>query len=55
MKVALVFRLGDRRGEATETREGGFRIIIPETRGACVIAITWPNQKMGCEQDRLKR
>jgi hypothetical protein len=28
-----VFRPGDRRGEATETREGGFRIIIAETRG----------------------
>jgi hypothetical protein len=28
-----VFRLGDRRGEATETREGGFGIIITETRG----------------------
>jgi hypothetical protein len=34
-----VFRLRDRRGEATETGEGGFRIIIAETRGACVIAI----------------
>jgi hypothetical protein len=42
-----MFRLGNRRGEATETREGGFRIIIAETRGACVIAITWPNQKVG--------
>jgi hypothetical protein len=33
MKVVCVFRPGDRRGEATETREGGFRIIIAETRG----------------------
>jgi hypothetical protein len=55
MKVARVFRLRDRRGEATETREGGFRIIIAKTRGACVIAITWPNQKVGHEQDRPKR
>jgi hypothetical protein len=31
MKVACIFRLGDRRDEATETREGGFRIIIAET------------------------
>jgi hypothetical protein len=39
MKVACMFRLGDRRGEATETREGDFGIIIAETRGAYVIAI----------------
>jgi hypothetical protein len=43
MKVACVFRLRDRRGEATEIRKGGFRIIIAETRGACVIAINWLN------------
>jgi hypothetical protein len=55
MKVARVFRLGDQRGKAMETREGGFGIIIAETRGACVIAITWPNQKVGHEQDRPKR
>jgi hypothetical protein len=30
-----VFRLGDRRGEAMETRKGGFGIIIAETRGIC--------------------
>jgi hypothetical protein len=55
MKVAHVFRLGDRRGEATETRKGGFGIIIAEIRGACVIAITWSNQKVGREQDGPKR
>jgi hypothetical protein len=33
MKVACVFRLRDQRGEATEMREGGFKIIIAETRG----------------------
>jgi hypothetical protein len=55
MKVACVFTLGERRGEATETREGGFRITIAETRGACVIAITWSNQKVGREQDRPKK
>jgi hypothetical protein len=55
MKVACVFRLGDRRGEATETREGGFRIIIAETKGACVITIIWLNQKVGSEQDGPKR
>jgi hypothetical protein len=55
MKVAHVFRLGDRRGKATEIREGGFGIIITETRGACVIAITWPDQKVGHEQDGPKR
>jgi hypothetical protein len=54
MKVARVFRLGDRRGEATETRKGGFGIIIAETRGACVITKTWPNQKVGHEKDRPK-
>jgi hypothetical protein len=49
MMVVCVFRLGDRRGEAMETREGGFRFIIAETRGACVIAIIWLNQKVGRE------
>jgi hypothetical protein len=38
-----------------ETREGGFGIIIVETRGACVTALTWPNQKVGHEQDGPKR
>jgi hypothetical protein len=33
MKVERVFKLRDQRGEAIETREGGFRIIIAETRG----------------------
>jgi hypothetical protein len=28
-----MFRLGDQRGEATETRKSGFGIIIAETRG----------------------
>jgi hypothetical protein len=55
MKVACEFRLGDRRVEAMETREGGFRIIIAETRGAYVIAIIWLNQKVGREQDGPKR
>jgi hypothetical protein len=55
MKVARVFRLGDQRGEATEIREVGFRIIIAKTKGACVIAITLPNQKLGHEQDGPKR
>jgi hypothetical protein len=55
MKVACVFSLGDRRGEVTKTREGGFRIIIVVTRGTCVIAITWLNQMMGREQDGPKR
>jgi hypothetical protein len=35
MKVACVLRLEDQKGEATETREGGFKIIITETRGMC--------------------
>jgi hypothetical protein len=30
-----VFKPGDRRSEATEIREGGFRIIIAKTRGMC--------------------
>jgi hypothetical protein len=33
MKVARVFKLKNRRGEATEIEEGGFKIIIAETRG----------------------
>jgi hypothetical protein len=55
MKVVCVFRLGERRGEVTETRKGGFRIIIAETKGACVITIIWLDQKVGYEQDELKR
>jgi hypothetical protein len=55
MKVVCVFRLRDRRGEAMETRKSGFRIIIAETRGACVITIIWLDQKVGYEQDELKR
>jgi hypothetical protein len=55
MKVAHMFRLRNQRGEATEIKEGGFGIIIAETRGACVIAITWPNQKVSREQDGPKR
>jgi hypothetical protein len=55
MKVACVLRLRDRRGEVMETRKGGFRIIIAETRGACVIAIIWLYQKVGCKQDGPKR
>jgi hypothetical protein len=54
MKVACVFRLRDQRNEAIEPREGGFGIIIAKTRGACVIAIIWLNQKVGCEQDGPK-
>jgi hypothetical protein len=50
-----MFRLRDRRGEVTETREGGFRIIIAENRGACVITIICLNQKVGHEQDGPKR
>jgi hypothetical protein len=49
-----MFRLGGQRGEATETRKGGFRIIIAETRGACVIAIIRLDQKVGHKQDGLK-
>jgi hypothetical protein len=50
-----MFRPGDQRGEVTETKEGGFEIIIAETKGACVIAIIWLNQKVGREQDGPKR
>jgi hypothetical protein len=49
-----VFRLRDRRGEAMEIREGGFRIIIAETKGACVITIICLNQKVAREQDGPK-
>jgi hypothetical protein len=41
-----------RRGDGKE--KSGFRIIIAKIRGACVIAIIWLGQKVGCEQDRLK-
>jgi hypothetical protein len=54
MKVAPVFRLRNRRGEVTEIKEGGFGNIIAETKGACVIAITWPNQKVGMNNMGLK-
>jgi hypothetical protein len=50
-----MFRPGDQRGEAMETREGDFGIIIAETMGACVITIIWLNQKVGREQDGSKR
>jgi hypothetical protein len=50
-----MFRPRDRRGEAIETREGGFGIIITKTSGACVIAIIWLNQKVSHEQDEPKR
>jgi hypothetical protein len=55
MKVVCVFKLRDRRGEVMETRKSGFRIIIAETRGACVITIVWLDQKVGRERDGLKR
>jgi hypothetical protein len=45
---------GSRRGEAMVRKKNGFRIIITETRGACVIAIIWLGQKVGREQDGLK-
>jgi hypothetical protein len=48
-------QIGDRRCEATETRKSGFGIIITKTWGACVIAIIWLDQKVGREQDELKR
>jgi threonine/homoserine efflux transporter RhtA len=41
-----------RRGDGKEKK--GFGIIIAETRGACVIAIIWLGQKVGCEQHGLK-
>jgi hypothetical protein len=50
-----MFRLEDRRGEVTKTRKSGFKIIIAKTRGTCVIAIIWLDQKVGREQDRIKR
>ena len=47
------------RVQAEEARRrklgSGFKIIIAETRGACVIAIIWLGQKVGCERDGLKR
>jgi hypothetical protein len=30
-----VFRLRDRRGEETETREGGFELLLPKPGGMC--------------------
>jgi hypothetical protein len=35
-------------------KENGFRIVIAETRGACVIVIIWLGQKVGREQNGLK-
>jgi hypothetical protein len=55
MKVARMFRLRDLRGEATETEKVVSELLLPKSGGACVIAITWPNQKVGHEQDMPKR
>jgi hypothetical protein len=38
-----------------KTRKSGFRIIIAETREACVIVVILLDQKVGREQDGLKR
>jgi hypothetical protein len=42
-----------RRGDGKE--KNGFRIIIAETRVACVIAIVWLGQKVGHEQEWAQR
>ena len=34
-------------------KQSGFGIIIAKTRGACVIAIFWPDKEMGRDQDGL--
>jgi hypothetical protein len=41
-----------RRGDGK--KRNGFGIIIGETKGACVIAIIWLDQKVGREQDGLR-
>jgi hypothetical protein len=54
VEAACAYRFwkSKRRGDGKE--KNGFRIIIAETRGACVIAIIWLGQKVGREQDGLK-
>jgi hypothetical protein len=42
-----------RRGNGNQRR--WFRNYYCRNQGACVIAITWPNQKVGREQDGPKR
>jgi hypothetical protein len=45
---------GSRRGEAMERKKMVFKIIIAETRGACLFTIFWLGQKVSREQDGLK-
>ena len=43
------------RREEEKHQQSGFGIIIAKTRGACVIAIFWPKEEMGRNQDGLGR
>jgi hypothetical protein len=52
--VARVYGFWKSKRRGDGKRKNGFRIIIAETRGACVIAIIWLGQKVGREQDVLK-
>jgi hypothetical protein len=46
-------RRSKRRGNGNQRR--WFQNYYCRHQGACVITITWPNQKVGREQDRPKR
>jgi hypothetical protein len=45
--------ISKRRGNGSQRR--WFRNYYCRIQGACVIAITWPNQKVGRKQDGPKR
>ena len=49
-----VTRYKKKRGKKKH-QQSGFGIIIAKTRGACVIAIFWPKEEMGRNQDGLGR
>jgi hypothetical protein len=46
-------RRSKRRGNGNQRR--WFQNYYCRNKGACVIAITWPNQNVGREQDRPQR
>jgi hypothetical protein len=54
VEVARVYGSWKSKRRGDGKKKNGFRIIIAETRGACVITIIWLGQKVGREQDGLR-
>jgi hypothetical protein len=54
VEVARMYGFWKSKRRGDEKEKNGFKFIIAETRGACVIAIIWLGQKVGREQDGLK-